>query len=148
MKLKNAIGIWRERPEYKVQKQIHWFIWLMENPNSPIALTGAIDLYNHDIIHILLDRGMDIRDEAMVIGFTMGNSNKTRSWVRWIFLFISQHLYPDGYKFDEHDLFEFERGFAYGYTRPTKNIHLAIFDENEEIENIRKNFGIELINTK
>ena len=44
MKLKNAIGIWRERPEYKVQKQIHWFIWLMENPNSPIALTGAIDL--------------------------------------------------------------------------------------------------------
>jgi hypothetical protein len=105
MKLKNAIGIWRERPEYKVQKQIHWFIWLMENPNSPIALTGAIDLYNHDIIHILLDRGMDIRDEAMVIGFTMGNSNKTRSWVRWIFEFIAQHLYPAGYKFGERSRF-------------------------------------------
>jgi hypothetical protein len=148
MKLKSAINIWQHKDTYKEQSDIHWLIWLLENPKSPISLTGAIDLYNHDIIHILLDRDMEVRDEAMVIGFTMGNSTETSSWVRWLFEFCARYIYPEGYKFDEYDLLEFERGFAYGYTRPKRNIHLAKFDENEEIENIRKKFGIELINTK
>ena len=66
---------------------------------------------------MLLERGMDIQDEAMVIGFTMGNSESTKSWVRWTFEFIARYLYPSGYRFDENDLIDFERGFAYGYTR-------------------------------
>jgi len=146
MNLSKAINRWRESPTYKQQGSIHWFVWLIENPKSPVSLTGAVDLYNHDIIHLLLDRGMDVRDEAMVIGFTMGNSMKTSSWVRWLFEFVAHHLYPTGYKFDEIDLLEFERGFAYGYTRPKRNIHSASFDLDEDIKDIRKKWGIEVIN--
>ena len=146
MLLSKAIEKWQDNSTYKEPSTIHWFVWLLENPKSPISLTGAIDLYNHDIIHILLDRGMLNRDEAMVIGFTMGNSETTSSWVRWLFEFCARYLYPEGYRFDEHDLLEFEKGFAYGYTRPKRNIHLAVFDESKTIAQIRKEWGIKLIN--
>ena len=83
MLLSKEIKKWQHSETYKEQSKIHWLVWLLENPNSPVSLTGAIDLYNHDIIHILLDRGMEVKDEAMVSGFTMGNSTATRSWDRW-----------------------------------------------------------------
>ena len=146
MLLSKAIERWQDNPTYKEPSTIHWFVWLLENPKSPISLTGAIDLYNHDIIHILLDRGMLNRDEAMVIGFTMGNSETTSSWVRWLFEFCARYLYPESYRFNEHDLLEFERGFAYGYTRSRRNIHLAKFDVKRDVEEIRNEWGIKLIN--
>ena len=146
MLLSKAIEKWQDNSTYKEPSTIHWFVWLLENPKSPISLTGAIDLYNHDIIHILLDRGMLNRDEAMVIGFTMGNSETTSSWVRWLFEFCARYLYPESYRFNEYDLLEFERGFAYGYTRSSRNIHLAKFDVKRDIEEIRKEWGIKLIN--
>ena len=148
MLLSNAIEKWQDNSTYKEPSTIHWFVWLLENPKSPISLTGAIDLYNHDIIHILLDRGMLNRDEAMVIGFTMGNSETTNSRVRWLFEFCARYLYPVSYRFNEYDLLEFERGFAYGYTRSSRNIHLAKFDVKRDIEEIRKEWGIELINIR
>ena len=148
MLLSKSIEKWQDSPTYKEQSKIHWFVWLLENPKSPVSLTGAIDLYNHDIIHILLDRGMLNRDEAMVIGFTMGNSETTSSWVRWLFEFCARYLYPVSYRFNEYDLLEFERGFAYGYTRSRRNIHLAKFDVKRDIEEIRKEWGIKLINIR
>ena len=146
MILSKELKNWRSKPTYKQQGQIHWFVWLLENPNSPISLTGAVDLYNHDIIHILLNRGMEVKDEAMVIGFTMGNSKSTSSWVRWLFEFCARYLYPEGYAFDDETLLEFERGYAYGYTRKRRNIHLAQFDEKKTVATLRKEWGIKLIN--
>jgi len=146
MLLSKAIEKWQDNSTYKEPSTIHWFVWLLENPKSPISLTGAIDLYNHDIIHILLDRGMLNRDEAMVIGFTMGNSETTSSWVRWLFEFCARYLYPESYRFNEYDLLEFEKGYAYGYTRLKRNIHLAKFDVQRDVEEIRKEWGIKLIN--
>ena len=146
MQLQKAVDIWKHSEGYKVQSDIHWFVWLLENPNSPVSLTGAIDLENHDLIHILLERGMDIRDEAMVIGFTMGNSTGTSSLVKWLFEFCARYLYPDGYRFNDADIVEFNRGYAYGYTRPKRNIHLERFDVTQNISDIREKFGINLIN--
>ena len=146
MILSKELKKWRNSDTYKKQGQIHWFVWLLENPTSPISLTGAVDLYNHDIIHILLNRGMEVKDEAMVIGFTMGNSKSTSSWVRWLFEFCARYLYPEGYAFDDETLLEFERGYAYGYTRPKRNIHLAQFDEKKTVATLRNQWGIKLIN--
>ena len=128
MLLHTAIKNWRKKDTYKQQGEIHWFVWLLENPKSPISLTGAVDLDNHDIIHILLNRDMEVKDEAMVIGFTMGNSDTTSSCVRWLFEFCARYLYPEGYNFNDETLLEFERGYAYGYTRKKRNIHLANFN--------------------
>tara|TARA_Y100000590_G_scaffold90073_1_gene101515 strand:+ start:954 stop:1397 length:444 start_codon:yes stop_codon:yes gene_type:complete len=146
MKLQDAIEKWKHSEGYKVQSNIHWFVWLLENPNSPISLTGAVSLENHDLIHILLNRGMDIIDEAMVIGFTMGNSTKTSSLVKWLFEFCARYLYPSGYRFNDADIVEYNRGYAYGYTRPRRNIHLEEFNVTENISDIREKWGINLIN--
>ncbi len=148
MKLQTALDNWKHSEGYLKQSGIHWIVWLLENPNSPISLSGAISLYNHDVIHILLDRGMDTHDEAMVIGFTMGNSTDTSSWIKWLFEFCAKYIYPKGYKFNDADIVEFNRGYAYGYTRPKRNIHLEHFDITENVLEIRKKMGINIINTK
>ncbi len=141
-KLKEAINHFKAIDTYKEPSSIHWFVWLMENPKSPISLTGAIDLYNHDIIHILLGRGMDVRDEAMVIGFTMGNSEYTNSFIKWLFTLFARRLYPDGYRFSDADIKEYNRGYSYGITRRKRNIHMEKFDVEEYVVDIRKRFGI------
>jgi len=148
MKLSQAIKQFKSADTYKNQGSIHWFVWLLENPNSPIAMAGAVDLYNHDIIHILLDRGMNTKDEAMVIGFTMGNSDTTSEWVKLLFLFCAKWLYPDGYRFLEDEIIEYERGYAYGQSLKRRNIHLETFNTSEDIRDIRKRFGINYIETR
>jgi hypothetical protein len=45
-----------------------------EDPSSPDAFIGAVKLGHHDIIHILLRRGLLDQDEAFVLGFTMGTA--------------------------------------------------------------------------
>ena len=121
---------------------------MLENPKSPISLTGAIDLYHHDIIHILLNRGMKVKDEAVVIGFTMGNSETTKPWVKRLFEFCVRYLYPEGYRFTPEDILEFEMGYAYGLSRAKKNIHLADFNTRKTIAKLRKEWDIKLINIK
>ena len=54
-------------------------VWLLENPGSPIAFPGSVNLYGHDCIHLLLNRGMSNFDEAFVVGFTMGNCDKVEA---------------------------------------------------------------------
>ena len=85
----------------KEQKDISWIVWLFENPESPLALHGAASLYTHDHIHLLLDRCIDKEDEAFVIGYSMGNDEKTTRFDVGLFKFISRFLYPKDYRFDE-----------------------------------------------
>ena len=126
--LKDAIATFKKFDTYKEPSSINWFVWLIENPKSPISLAGAVDLYNHDIIHILLSRGMDVKDEAMVIGFTMGNSESSSGLSKWLFLLCARLLYPDGYRFSAEEVKEYNKGYSYGMTRRKRNIHLEKFN--------------------
>jgi len=54
------------------QQDISSVVKLFENPSSPIALPGAINLERHDCIHVILGRGLLPQDEAFVIGFYHG----------------------------------------------------------------------------
>ena len=151
MTLKQAFKEFKSTNSYKTQSDIHWFVWLLENPKSPFRLSGAVNLFNHDIIHILLNRGMDVDDEAYVIGFTMGNSEPSSSWAKWAFRLSARWLYPDGYRFSKTDISEFDRGWEYGSTLKTKNIHRKMWTEHsisEKLIQIRKKMGIDIINTK
>ena len=146
--LKDAIATFKKFDNYKEPTSINWFVWLIENPKSPISLAGAVDLYNHDIIHILLNRGMDVKDEAMVIGFTMGNSESSSGLSKWLFLLCARLLYPNGYRFSAEEVKEYNRGYSYGMTRRKRNIHLEKFDIDEEVSDIRRRFGINSLDIK
>ena len=146
--LKDAIATFKKFDNYKEPTSINWFVWLIENPKSPISLAGAVDLYNHDIIHIILNRGMDVKDEAMVIGFTMGNSESSSGLSKWLFLLCARLLYPDGYRFSAEEVKEYNKVYSYGMTRRKRNIHLEKFNINEDVADIRRRFGVNTIDIK
>jgi hypothetical protein len=75
------------------QSAIPLIIRLFENPSSPIALPGKISLHNHDCLHIILGLGVSPAEEAFIIGFTMGNDDRTKIWHVRLFKFIARFVY-------------------------------------------------------
>ena len=97
------------------QSDVPFIIKLVENPKYDIGLfAGNVDLKTHDCIHTLLGRGLLPKDEAFVIGYTMGSTKKMPRWRRNLFMFVSKYLYPEGYKFGEEERFVFNMGVALG----------------------------------
>jgi hypothetical protein len=128
------------------QGAIPYLIWLLENPGSPIALPGSVDLYGHDCLHLLLNRGVSSYDEAFVIGFTMGNSDDVEPQHLSTLKFCARFIYPQPYRFNKAHLKVFDLGAMYGRKVPHRNLHRVIFDEfaTETIGSLRKMFGISL----
>ena len=91
------------------QTDVPFIIRFFENPKN-MMLPGAVTLASHDIIHVLLGRGLLPKDEAFVIGFTMGPTNQLTSLQKSIFRFITRFLYPSGYRFGPDELQVFETG--------------------------------------
>jgi hypothetical protein len=65
---------------------------------------GATSFDTHDPIHILLGRGLLAADEAFVIGFTMGSTNRVTTIDEKVYSFFAKHLFPKSYKFDDQAL--------------------------------------------
>ena len=86
----------------------------LENPRSPVALKGKCTLLTHDLIHVLLGRGLYVQDEAFVIGYTMGTSKTIGLVHKSIFKFAAHYLYPKKYRFTEVDLRVFDTAFFLG----------------------------------
>ena len=122
------------------QFDIPLIIRLLENPASPIALPGKISLYNHDCLHIILGIGVSSQDEAFILGFTMGNDDRTRSWHVQLFKLLSRFVYPLKYRFALQDLDIYDLGFEYGKQHKYRNINQIEFARfySTEIEEIRK----------
>ena len=127
-------------------------IKLFENPKSPMALPGKISLPNHDCLHAILGLAFRPMDEAFILGFTMGNDNRTKLWHVKLFKYLSQYIYPKKYKFNSHDLDIFDLGFEYGKKLKFRNINQIEFDRyyDHTIQELRELFGIEqiMINAK
>lgn len=128
------------------QSAIPYLIWLLENPESPIALPGSVNLYGHDCLHLLLNRGVSSYDEAFVIGFTMGNSDEVEPQHLSTLKFFARFIYPQPYRFNKAHLKVFDLGAMYGRKVPYRNLHKVIFDEfaKETIGSLRQMFGISL----
>ena len=145
-KLKTAL---KEMSDWRLDsKDVPWIIRAIENPKSLLCefgiFPGCVNLFSHDCIHIILGRGILPKDEAFVIGFTMG-STKRLGWLRTkIFLFISRWLYPEGYKFYKEERQVFEWAVLAGQ-RCKKDLTKVDFDKmrNNSITAIRKALGIE-----
>ena len=104
------------------QSEIPFLVWLLENPHSPVALPGKINLFNHDCIHVLLERGKSLEDEAFVIGLTMGSDPET-NWLHLMILKIfSRFFYPRLYRFNSAQLRIFNLAFNYARRRQIKNL--------------------------
>ncbi len=92
---------------------------IVENPVYDFPgiefFSGAVDIKQHDCIHALLGRGLLAKDEAFVIGFTMGSSNRVGTIEQTVFGLIAKFLYPKAYQFDEEDLLVFRKAVHLGF---------------------------------
>ena len=147
MTFKEALNIFLMTNTAKKQKDISWLVWLIENPKSPFHLHGAATLHDHDHIHVLLRRGQANDDEAFVIGFTMGNDDRTKSWESKLFKFISRWLYPKGERFTKNQLKIFDSGFKHGQLKLNLYKRIGDFDwdkmdKNTPLDEVKKSFGV------
>ena len=132
------------------QSDIPFLVWLLENPDSIFPLPGKINLYDHDCLHILLDRDISVLDEAFVVGFTMGSDVKTNRFHLAVFKFLSSVFYPKQYKFNREQFKLFDIAFNYGRKLKIKNLNHLDFKvhENKTVGELRKLFGIDLEEVK
>jgi hypothetical protein len=84
-------------------EDIPLMVRLAENPKFNI-FHGAVTLATHDHIHALLGRGLLAKDEAFVVGFTMGSTHRLGATEEKIFEMIAEHLYPGIFRFSEEDV--------------------------------------------
>jgi hypothetical protein len=123
---------------------IPFIVWLFENPNSPLAFPGNIDLYGHDCLHILLDRGFSLDDEAYVVGFTMGNDLRVNRIHIALIKVISRFLYPPVYRFNRSHLESFDLGVMRGKKAWVKNLNQFNFllHQQQTIAELKQELGI------
>ena len=129
-----------------LQEDVPLIIKLTENPKyfTSKLFTGAVDLFSHDCIHALLGRGLLVKDEAFVIGYTMGSAKKMRRWRRNLFMWVCKRLYPEGYSFGEEERFVFYSGVMAGSRCPT-DLSQVDFKNllDYKIQGIREKLGVD-----
>jgi len=143
-KLKNILK--EMEPFALLPEDVPFIIKLVENPKYDIGLFGGTTtLGAHDCLHILLGRGLLLKDEAFVIGYTMGSSKKMKRWRRNLFMFICKYFYPEGYKFGEEERFVFNVGIMAGSRCPT-DLSRVGFDKylDKQVGSIRRELGIDV----
>jgi hypothetical protein len=125
---------------------VPWYVRMLENPKSPVALAGAIDLFGHDCIHVLLGRGTFQQDEAFVIGFTMGASGKLTSWQQALFRWCTVRLYRGEFRFSRQDQAVFDLGVSVGRWSGAKPLHNVDFQSllPKRLGEVRRALGIRL----
>ena len=131
------------------EDEIPLMVQLVENPKFQIPgfrlFHGAVDLRQHDFIHIILGRGLLEKDEAFTIGFTMGTTNKVSTTEEKLYSIIAQYLYPEVYKFDKDDIEVFKNAVRLGYISGCKPLDEFDFTPclDMTLRDIRNQIGLE-----
>lgn len=131
------------------QDDIPLVIQLIENPKFDIPgidlFNGAVDIQTHDCIHALLGRGLLPKDEAFVIGFTMGSTNRVTQTEEKLFSLAAKYLYPGPYKFSDEEIQIFKDAVRLGYISDCKSLDKINYAEymDWDINKLRDELGIE-----
>lgn len=126
------------------QADTPFILWLLEHPHSPIALPGKIDLYGHDCLHAILNRGHAPLDEAFVVGFSMG-SDLQATWLHnFLYKCAASTVYPRKYRFSWKECQCFDAGFVYGRSLPLRNLNQLDFStyQHYTVSQVRQQLGI------
>ncbi len=132
------------------QESIPILVQLVENPKYDLPgidiFSGATDLATHDYIHILLGRGVLPKDEAFVIGFTMGSTNRVGEWEEKLYGLFTKYFYPKNYRFSEEDFQVYKDAVRLGYVSDCQPLNTIDFPAlgHLSIKAAREEIGIEI----
>ncbi|MFD9206349.1 hypothetical protein ACFVZM_08705 [Streptomyces sioyaensis] len=124
---------------------IPWRVKLLENPASPVALPGAVDLFGHDCIHIVLGRGTLPQDEAFVVGATMGASGELAGWQQQLFKMWARRTYRGAFRLSRTDLQVFDLAVEFARGGRVKPLHRVAWRDllDQPLDEIRTSLGID-----
>jgi hypothetical protein len=131
------------------QEEIPLMIQLVENPRYNIPginlFHGAVDLATHDSIHILLGRGLLPKDEAFVIGFTMGSTDQVTTMEENLYALFSKHLYPKVYQFKDEEIRIFKDAAKLGFISNCRPLDKVDYPKylDWKLRQIREDIGLE-----
>lgn len=132
------------------QDEVPLIVKLTENPKFHFGglgfFKGRVTLEQHDYIHILLGRGLTLMDEAFVIGFTMGSTDRVSTHEQNLFELINKTLYPKPYRFKEDGMKVFRDAVALAYVSdclPLEEVDFRPFLDLP-LREIRKAVGLEV----
>lgn len=131
------------------QDSIPLIVQLVENPKFDLPgvelFSGATTLHTHDYIHLLLGRGVLPKDEAFVLGFTMGSTNRVGEIEEKLYGLFTRYLYPKHYRFSDEDFQVYKDAVRLGYVSDCQS--LADVDYSSlltlSLEQARQKIGIE-----
>jgi hypothetical protein len=108
------------------QDSIPLLVQLVENPKFDLPgvelFSGATDLHTHDYIHLLLGRGVLPKDEAFVLGFTMGSTNRVGEIEEKLYGLFTRYLYPKHYRFSDEDYQVYKDAVRLGYVSDCQSL--------------------------
>ena len=147
---KTLSSAYQELQEFGLkQEEIPYIIQIVENPKFDLPggdiFHGKTDIETHDYLHIILGRGVLAKDEAFVIGFTMGSSNRVTSTEESLYSFFAKYLYPKAYRFTDEDLRVFKDAVKLGFIsdcQPLSEVDYSCHLE-QPLGKIREDLGIE-----
>jgi hypothetical protein len=131
------------------QRDVPLLVQLVENPRFDLPgveiFSGATKLRTHDYLHILLGRGLLPKDEAFVIGFTMGSTNRVGALEESLYTLIARYLYPKQYRFSEDDVAVYKDAVRLAYVSDCKPLAGVRFGKmmGWSLSKIRKAVGLE-----
>ncbi len=131
------------------QEQIPFLIQLVENPDFDLPgfdlFHGATSLKTHDLLHVILGRGLLAKDEAFVIGFTMGSSNRVSGLEEKLYSLITKYLYPRQYRFSDSDLAVYKDAVRLGFISDCTPLSEVDFEPLMPLtlKEVRRTLGIE-----
>ena len=140
----------RMQPIQLHQHDIPLIVQLAENPKYSLGgmqlITGGTNLKQHDDIHIVLGRGLLAKDEAFVLGFTMGSTHHFNLVEQNLYGLFSQFLYPKAYRFDQEDFFVFKQAVHLAKISQCQPLPTFNFDQLAEktLFEIRQQLAIEV----
>jgi len=132
------------------QDEVPLIVKLTENPKFHFGglgfFKGRVTLEQHDYIHILLGRGLTLMDEAFVIGFTMGSTDRVSTREQSLFSFINKLLYPKPYRFQEGGMKVFKDAVALAYVSDCLPLEEVDFEPllDLPLREVREAVGLEV----
>lgn len=132
------------------QESVPLLVQLVENPKFDLPgielFSGATDLGTHDYIHILLGRGLMPKDEAFVLGFTMGSTNRVGEWEEKLYGLFAKYLYPKPYRFNDDDFQVYKDAVRLGYISDCQPLNTVDFPAiaHLTLKDARQKIGLEV----
>jgi len=133
-----ALTLWEAYERFRLDppQAIPFWVWLLENPDSPLRFPGQVSLQHHDFLHLILGLGVDREAEAEVVGWSIGNDPSLQVWQVCVFLWVAMTLYPEPYRFRWQDLPFFFHGLWQG--RQVPRVSWDSLDPDQPLVDVRR----------